>query len=1146
MKKLFLGFLLIIFGCLCLQGQAPIIADHNIAKLSVLTSIPTTYINAAKANLHIAYEHTSHGQQIVQGMTGLVNWKGSLYAFNKGGTGGALDLRDHAISPWGWSDLGSIRDPNNYVYNTYDWARITRDYLNNPANSAINVVMWSWCSSVPTETYATIQRYLDEANAIERDYPHIRFVYMTGHVDQGHKAPNSNLYVRNKQIRDYCIANNKILFDFADIESYDPDGNYYADKYVSDCCNWDANGNGKTETDGGDPGLPTNGDRNWALDWQNSHTKNVDWFDCASSHSYPLNANLKAYAIWWLWARLAGWSGTNATVPTVTTTPISSIGTTTAVSGGNVTSDGGAPVTERGVCWDMSGSPALDNPHTHDGTGTGTFTSNISGLNPNSTYYVKAYATNSAGTGYGERVSFTTLQTPYLSVSTNTITVNSNAGSTGTFNISSNTTWNITSSQSWLTLSRTSGSNNATIIVTATANAKTETRTAIVTVSGTNVSNRTITVTQEAASAFLYVSKNDITIPSTANSEGKFNIISNTDWNITSSQSWLTVGVELFYSLGSQAYKTQLYSGTAPDIGAFEYMQTTASGHDSAFVTLSAEANTEYASRNAIVTVSGTGVSNRTINVIQEASQPPAGIPVYVSSQITSTTPNVIEITYDKSLANITPSTSAFTVKVNAVSKIITSVSISDTKVLLTLANDVYSGNVVTVSYTKPTLNPLQTPAGYQAESIGAQPVTNNSTIIQTKFYISPSGSDMNGIGDGTIENPWFTLNKGWSALRAGYTLFLRGGTYYYDDEQDMRNKDGTAENYIKVFAYENEKPIFRPSASYTGTVGITVEEVSYVHLKGLEICYYEQRTSDKWYNGILAADANYCIFEKLDVHHNGFGMSLGRWTAGNPVTGNLFLNCDFHHNYDPITAITTNVPYGGADGLTIRVDNPNSVNTVRGCRMYNNSDDGFDGWYNAGLLILDNCWFFNNGYREDGVTVGGDGNGLKLGPLVPEPWTGYETEHKRTVQNCLSFNNRVNGFVQNAALCVMYLYNNFAFGNGDKGFVLNNVNNIVITARNNISYKNVKGQAYFNSISILDHNTFTYNNGVNPMYSVSDADFVSIIPTGTDAPRYPDGSLPTITFLQLADGSDLIKRGVDVGLPFTGDAPDLGVRSII
>jgi hypothetical protein len=113
-----------------------------------------------------------------------------------------------------------------------------------------------------------------------------------------------------------------------------------------------------------------------------------------------------------------------AVLPTVTTTVITNIAQTTATGGGNVTSDGGAPVTAYGVCWDMSGSPALDNVHTTDGTGTGVFTSNITGLNSNTIYYVKAYATNSVGTAYGARVQFTTLIIPVLPTVTTTVITN--------------------------------------------------------------------------------------------------------------------------------------------------------------------------------------------------------------------------------------------------------------------------------------------------------------------------------------------------------------------------------------------------------------------------------------------------------------------------------------------------------------------------------------------------------------------------------------------------------------------------------------------------------------------------------------------------------------------------------------------------
>jgi len=95
-------------------------------------------------------------------------------------------------------------------------------------------------------------------------------------------------------------------------------------------------------------------------------------------------------------------------IPTVITTAISSLTPTTAISGGNVTSDGGAGVIERGVCWSASSNPTIINSHTSDGTGTGSFASLITGLSNGMTYYTRAYATNSSGTGYGNEVIFTT------------------------------------------------------------------------------------------------------------------------------------------------------------------------------------------------------------------------------------------------------------------------------------------------------------------------------------------------------------------------------------------------------------------------------------------------------------------------------------------------------------------------------------------------------------------------------------------------------------------------------------------------------------------------------------------------------------------------------------------------------------------
>lgn len=96
-------------------------------------------------------------------------------------------------------------------------------------------------------------------------------------------------------------------------------------------------------------------------------------------------------------------------IPSISTTAVSSIAANTAISGGNVISSGMSAVTARGVCWSTSLYPVVSGFHTTDGTGIGSFTSNISGLSPNTTYHVRAYATNSYGTAYGADIQFTTL-----------------------------------------------------------------------------------------------------------------------------------------------------------------------------------------------------------------------------------------------------------------------------------------------------------------------------------------------------------------------------------------------------------------------------------------------------------------------------------------------------------------------------------------------------------------------------------------------------------------------------------------------------------------------------------------------------------------------------------------------------------------
>ena len=274
--------LIFILATFTIYGQG-LFVDHNCAKLNI---IPSRWIDSAKAKLHIAYQHTSHGSQLITGMDGLYNWQGEAYSFNNGGNNEALDLHDYAMSNYGASDLGN---PNRTA-----WSTATLDFLNNPENAKVNVIIWSWCGQVSSADSNDIVTYLSLMTSLENSFPSVKFVYMTGHLDG--TGLDGNLNQRNEQIRRYCRNNNKILYDFADIESYCPDGLFYLDKLANDNCDYDSDNNGTR-------------DKNWAVDWQNSHTENIDWYNCSTAHSQSLNGNLKAYAAWYLWASLAGWDG---------------------------------------------------------------------------------------------------------------------------------------------------------------------------------------------------------------------------------------------------------------------------------------------------------------------------------------------------------------------------------------------------------------------------------------------------------------------------------------------------------------------------------------------------------------------------------------------------------------------------------------------------------------------------------------------------------------------------------------------------------------------------------------------------------------------------------------------------------------------
>lgn len=396
-----------------------------------------------------------------------------------------------------------------------------------------------------------------------------------------------------------------------------------------------------------------------------------------------------------------------------------------------------------------------------------------------------------------------------------------------------------------------------------------------------------------------------------------------------------------------------------------------------------------------------------------------------------------------------------------------------------------------------------------------------------TKWYISPTGNDTSG--DGSIGAPYFELEKVWPYLSAGDTLYLRGGTYQFNDSQGLTGKSGTIGNYINVWAYPGETPILTVSGSYAQNELIDVVG-DYLHWKGIDISGFAQRPTDTYaYAAMRFTDSNNCIFERLNYHHN-----MGGFRIKGASTGNLILNCDFHHIYDPYTS------YGDGDGCDIAEVAAGSTNTVRGCRFWRNADDGLDLWGNDGYVIIENCWSWMNGYREDGSTAGGDGAGFKMGVTV----TLDSTTFQRTIQNCVAFDNRQFGITQNGALCLHYVYHNTIFRNLYRGIYFSTswgLSPHVIT--NNIAYANTTNTV-ITEAAVLTTNSWQ-------VATVTNDDFVSIDTAGVSGARQADGSLPILTFLHLVDGSDLKDAGTAVGVNTDGDGttrgylPDMGAYEI-
>ena len=251
-------------------GKEPIIIDHNCTETE---RIPKEWIEIVKSDFKISYGHTSHGSQIISGMKALQE-KDKFYSFGSSVSKKHLTIFDREPN-------GDLGNPDRKT-----WYTRTQNLLDHGFGDT-NIVMWAWCGQVSSATESDIDTYLKLMDTLEKDYPDIIFIYMTGHLDG--TGENGNLNKRNIQIRDFCRKNNKILYDFADIESYDPDGNYFLNLNVNDRCDYVENGE----------------DKNWAAEWCKANPDDCSNYKC--SHSEPLNCDMKAKAFWWLMARLAGW-----------------------------------------------------------------------------------------------------------------------------------------------------------------------------------------------------------------------------------------------------------------------------------------------------------------------------------------------------------------------------------------------------------------------------------------------------------------------------------------------------------------------------------------------------------------------------------------------------------------------------------------------------------------------------------------------------------------------------------------------------------------------------------------------------------------------------------------------------------------------
>ncbi|MDW7981012.1 MAG: right-handed parallel beta-helix repeat-containing protein, partial [Verrucomicrobiales bacterium] len=375
------------------------------------------------------------------------------------------------------------------------------------------------------------------------------------------------------------------------------------------------------------------------------------------------------------------------------------------------------------------------------------------------------------------------------------------------------------------------------------------------------------------------------------------------------------------------------------------------------------------------------------------------------------------------------------------------------------------------------------------------------------------NGNDLN---PGTVELPFATPQRAVTnaALAPGDIIYVRGGVYMLNTPVKPA-KHGTATNYIRLWAYPGETPIFDFSGMSTVEKALDVRR-NYWHVKGIVVRYAPD-------NGIFVAGLGN-IIEGCTVHDcKNDGFVLGSTSAR--CTNALILNCDSYRNFQPSS--------GGnnGDGFAAKAG-AGPGNVFIGCRAWHNSDDGWDFYYNTNCpVVLSNCWAFMNGYDLWGVgtNFSGNGNGFKLG--------GAGTRAGHFLTNCVAFCNANKGFDHNHSQAGQTIVNCTGYSNR-----VNFSFYETPAVGTNLLINNV---AFERTPTNLDPTTIQISNSWQH-FVVSAADFASLDVSLALAPRGPDYTLPTNAFLRLAHGSRLIDAGANVGLPYLGAAPDLGAFEFV